>query len=343
MTNKNALLLIVLYSAFSILWLYVFSITGFSLSDSVNFNVMSKIVGSIRLLFLIGFLMALSLVTLSYFSDRLERKKAIIFSIAAVILTLLISSLFFQNKMQFLLMMLFYGLGSVWVSYQKSEKKGASRRMRDGWKMAKKMTLSLAFGAVIVSVIFVNMNATYYEDSFKDSLLSLVSSFDVSKMLSDPEFIEEMVKEQIPDYQTFREEALASQGIESIDDVREKIREQYENQAGWEQIPEDRQREIIENATLTSWNLLEQQINESYQNMFGSEALRSRISEMQSKISKENIGKISSQFIEKMPFMNILIKALPYVVAFISFSAITLFGTVCVAPFAAVLNLLFRR
>ncbi len=357
--------LVLIYAAFSIGWLYIYSTTSFNLIDTIDFNAFFKIMDYLPTLFITGLLLSCSLVILSYFSMVLGNKSGAIGGAIGSLIAMIVGMFFFKNISHYFIMMFFHMFGTVWIAYSSDKEfSGSFSKMKFGWSLPKKMILMLEIGAVVTSVYFIGSNPEPYQENFKEGIVSatggmdmgsIISSMDMTKIISRDD-VAQMVDAQTPSYEDFKGQMLLMQGIEDIEDVRVKVEEQFEAQPGWNTYDETEQERLIDEQTQKTWDSVIEQVDNSYEAFISPEEREKRIDfawtnmqlkaeQMQSGggLNQESMEKVTSAVLDKLPMIQAILQLLPIMSAFIAFSAINLFGTLCVSPFTTILALVLKE
>lgn len=314
--NINMLVLgIVFFSIVNIIWVYLFTWTGIKFDDVFDPRIVFRFTGEgasglIFLLLAMGFLMALAISLVRLFSQYLNQTEKNIMVIAGVSIAILTCLSSYTNLVVFLIIMLFYMIGCLFLA-KADESKGFLSKLSSGFKASKKVVTILTIGSLVASFLFIAMNPAESQSKFKEAMLSFQSSINIGSLITKDD-VREMVigSGQLLTKDQMRQTILAGANV-------------TEEQVAANPALADYVSEQVDKAYALQYDQLDKTIDSTYARLANSSSAMTR--------------PIMEKMFQKPPF-SYLFDFMPVLIAVLVASMVSLFGAVWIAPMAAVIG-----
>ena len=327
---------VIVYILFTWFSLYLYSNLNLSLVNIFDLNLyMDFFREKILTMFLLLFSLGVSTSILFIAVRQLSIKAALLTSLFSSALAFL-PALFFVNteNIFYLFIAIFYILGITFITFTSHKKieKNVFEAFDIGWHSVRKAFYIVAIGAFFGSLLFVNLNSSSFEESFKDLVSSSVKSKETVMISKDQ--IRGMLEQKTADLQMSREEVKAIVSLTMPELSPDAIIAM--NYPDFESYTAEQKQLIHEQVSsyLSSEQYkdnLEQSIDQQTEIMYARLQDPQYISESNSGINEETVDKIYEQMnddnfrekladdarsvIDSMPIMQKMFRFMPVIVA----------------------------
>jgi len=308
------------FTLINIWWVYLYTWTGIRFSDAFDPKVMLKFtdpnaINLILLLLVIGFMIALSIFLARLFSLHLNKPERTIMVAVGVILPITICLSFFSNTLIFLIIMLFYMVGCLFLVYSKHEGGKPWSKMKSNYNASKNVVTFLAIGSLVASLLFVYMNLEDSKASFKEAMLDFQSGINIGSFMTRDD-----VKEMV----------LNSGQLLTRDQIRDQLINGTATQLG---IPID---QVTSNQA--TMDMINTKADEIYANQMSS--LDQTVDQTYAKLTNSTSA-MTRPIMEKMfaaPPFSYLFDFLPILIAVVITSLVSSFGAIWISPMSGALG-----
>jgi len=310
----------IVFSLVNIWWVYLYTWTGIRFSDAFDPKIALRFTGPnaaslILLLLAVGFMIALSIFLARLFSLHLNKLERTIMVATGVVLPILACLSFFNNTLVFVMIMLFYMVGCLFLVYSKYESGGSWKKVKSNYQASKNVVTFLAVGSLVASLLFVYMNLDESKAKFKEAMLDFQSGINIGSFLSRDD-----VKEMV----------LNSGQLLTRDQIRDQLINGTATQLG---IPID---QVTSNQA--TMDMINTKADEIYANQMST--LEQTIDQTYAKMTNSTSA-MTRPIMEKMfasPPFSYLFDFLPILIAVVITSLVSSFGAIWISPMSGALG-----
>lgn len=307
-----------LFTLFSIFWVYLFSQTGIGFTDTLNPGFIFELLKAETVLFLIliAFVLAVSIFILVYFSRYLEKEIMAGIVVGGSILTIIAGTFWFTNIMVFSFIMVFYMIGCLFLVRTVPEiEETKFSKIKIGWKSSRKILFSMGLGGFLAGLIFVYVDLTEYQQNVKDSLLN-ATQMNLAGVITRDDVENIVIQQEL-----------------TRDEIRSLIQDQFSGLSWFNDLLPSQQTMLVEEATDQTYNYQIENRDSNVDRLYNI------------MISKLESGEplMGTEILDRIPIMKTMLNLLPVFSGLIIMSGILFFSQILVSPFSALLALLLKK
>ncbi len=329
--KKTLPIAILSFTTLSMLWIYLYSMTGISFDHAFNLVSLIELINLKTTLILLatGLVLAKAIIVLNYFRTKLSKEEILLSCLVGSITPLIALYPLFTDKSAFLIMMMFYLTGTTLLIHfpsSKERKKSRLKALKVGWDNSKKLIYLLAIGAFFTGTFLTFLTLEERQEQFKTGIIDAtqlqVAQMNLTRMLEDEEGgLELNLSREWYEENIFIPEILP--------EYNRSLMELYG--VTWEDLPPETQEQVF-NETYETFK-------ESYGDGGLMENLQSTLGEsMQEEIQERVSETMGEQLFEEIPMFKAMLDFLPIIIGLAISSFVVMYGLLFVLPFCAVIN-----